>query len=211
VAAAAAPGGELRIVDSPHPYTSGGIEVNAVRAGRDIEILECGLINPEILRRAGLDPAEYSGWALGMGLDRLVMTLKDIPDVRYLRSANPRIAAQMRDLEPYREVSRQPAIRRDLSYCVPAGYVEEDISADIRAALGEQVTVLEEVQILSETPAADLPPAVRERLGCAPDQKNVLVRVTLRDLEGSITNAAANALYEQIYARVNYGSGGYAA
>jgi phenylalanyl-tRNA synthetase alpha chain len=52
---------------------------------------------------------------------------------------------------------------------------------------------------------------VRERLGCAPDQKNVLVRVTLRDLEGSITNAAANALYEQIYARVNYGSGGYAA
>jgi phenylalanyl-tRNA synthetase alpha chain len=211
VAAAAAPGWKLRIIDSPHPYTRGGIEVNAVRGDRDIEILECGLIGDEILRRAGLDPAKYSGWALGMGLDRLVMTLKNIPDVRYLRSVNPRIAEQMRDLAPYREVSSQPAIRRDMSYCVPAGYVEEDISADIRAALGERVEALEEVEILSETPAADLPVVARQRLGCASDQKNVLVRVTLRDLERSITNAEANALYERIYARVNYGSGGYSA
>ncbi len=98
VAATAAPGWHLRIVDSPHPYTRGGIEVNVVKDERDIEILECGLIKDEILAHAGLDPQTHSGWALGMGLDRLVMTLKGIPDIRYLRSTHPRIAKQMADL-----------------------------------------------------------------------------------------------------------------
>jgi len=209
VAAAAAPGWDLRIIDSPHPYTKEGIEVNAVRGEADIEILECGLINDEILAAAGLDPAAHSGWAMGMGLDRLVMTVKNIPDVRYLRSANPRIAAQMADLEAYREVSNQPAIRRDLSYSVPAGYVEEDVSANIREALGEAVNTLESVEILSETVYADLPDVARDRLGCEPNQKNVLVRITLRDLERSITNDEANRLYERVYAGVNKGSGGY--
>jgi phenylalanyl-tRNA synthetase alpha chain len=42
VSQVAAPGWKLRIVDSPHPYTKQGIEVNAVLNDRDIEILECG-------------------------------------------------------------------------------------------------------------------------------------------------------------------------
>jgi phenylalanyl-tRNA synthetase alpha chain len=209
VAAAPAPGWSLRIIDSPHPYTKQGIEVNAVLGEADIEILECGLINDEILRRAGLDPAAHSGWAMGMGLDRLVMTVKNIPHIRYLRSANPRIAAQMADLEPYGEVSNQPAIRRDLSYSVPAGYVEEDVSADIREALGEQTDLLESVEVLGVTPAAELPPAVRERLGCGPNQKNVLVRLTLRSLERTVTNEDANRIYERVYDKINRGGGGY--
>lgn len=205
----AAPGWSLRIIDSPHPYTEQGIEVNAVQGDRDIEIGEAGLINPEILRRAGLDPAIYSGWASGMGLDRLVITLKGLPDVRYLRSGNPEIARQMHDLEPYREVSNQPAIKRDLSYSVPQVYVEEDISDEIRQALGDRVKVLESVEILSETAYSQLPDIARERLGCQPRQKNILVRITLRDLERTITNQEANEIYEQIYAKINYGSGGY--
>lgn len=209
VAAVAAPEWKLRIEDSPHPYTMQGIEVNAVKDDRDIEILECGLINDEILVRAGLDPKTHSGWALGMGLDRLVMTIKEIPDVRYLRSANPRIVEQMTNLELYKEVSNQPAIKRDLSYSVPEEYVEEDISADIREALGDNLDTLESVEVLSETPYADLPEKVRERLGCNPKQKNVLVRITLRHLERSITNDEANQIYAQAYSLINKGTGGY--
>lgn len=209
VASTAAPGWKLRIEDSPHPYTNQGIEVNAVCGDRDIEILECGLIKEAILKNAGLDPKKHSGWALGMGLDRLVMTLKDIPDIRYLRSNNPRIAEQMTNLEPYIEVSNQPAIKRDMSYSVPLGYVEEDISSDIREALKDKVDTLEEVEILSETPYDSLPPIVRERLGCQPDQKNVLVRVTLRHLERSITNEEANEIYERAYKGINKGTAGY--
>jgi phenylalanyl-tRNA synthetase alpha chain len=209
VATTAAPGWQLRIVDTVHPYTEGGIEVNAVKGDRDIEILECGLIKAEILERAGLDPKAHSGWALGMGLDRLVMALKGLPDIRYLRSTNPKIAEQMANLEPYHEVSKQPAIKRDLSYCVPQRYVEEDISDDIRQALGDKLDTLESVEVLSETPYAELPEKIRQRLGCQPSQKNMLVRITLRHLERSITNKEANQIYETIYAKVNTGTGGY--
>lgn len=205
----ASPGWSLRIIESPHPYTKKGIEVNAVLGDKDIEILECGLINDHILSNAGLNPSEYSGWALGMGLDRLVMTLKGIPDIRYLRSKNSGIAAQMVDLLPYKEVSHQPSIKRDMSYCVPKAYVEEDINEDIRKALGTNMNILESVEVLSETPAEDLPDVILERLGCKPDQKNILVRITLRHLEKSLTNGQANKIYDDIYSKINYGSGGY--
>jgi len=211
VAKTAAPGWTLRIEDSPHPYTEQGIEVNACHGERDIEILECGLIKPRILRDAGLDPAQYSGWALGMGLDRLTMTLKDIPDIRYLRSANPRIAKQMHSLEPYVKVSLQPSIKRDMSYSVPSQYVEEDINEDIRRSLDEDMGILESVEVLSETQYDELPNVARDKLGINGDQKNVLVRITLRHLERSITNQEANGLYEQVYRYVNKGTGGYGA
>ncbi len=210
VASVAAPGWKLRIVDNPHPYTKEGIEVNAVKDGRDIEILECGLTSDQLLQNSGLEPEQYSGWALGMGLDRLVMTLKAIPDIRYLRSTNPDIAKQMVDLSLYNEVSHQPSIKRDMSYSVPAGYVEEDINEDIRNALGDNMNILESVEVLSETLAEQLPEKIRERLGCKPDQKNILVRITLRHLEKTLTNKQANDIYDDIYRTINHGTGGYA-
>lgn len=209
VADTAAPSWKLRIIDSPHPYTKQGIEVNAVLGDRDIEILECGLISDVLLKNAGLDPKTHSGWALGMGLDRLVMTLKDIPDVRYLRSTNPAIAKQMEHLEKYQEVSTQPAIQRDMSYSVPDTHVEEDINEDIRQALGDRENILESVEILSETAYKDLPLKIQERLGISSTQKNILVRITLRHLERSLKNQEANDIYDDIYSKINYGTGGY--
>lgn len=209
VAEVAAPGWHLRIEESPHPYTNEGIEVNAVKHDRDIEILECGLIKEQILINAGLDPSKYSGWALGMGLDRLVMTIKNIPDIRYLRSTNPKIASQMQDLDEYNEVSNQPAIVRDLSYCVPIEYVEEDISSDIRDAIGENIDALEEVEILSSTSYTSLPKKIQNRLGMNKTQKNVLVRITLRRLDRTLTNLEANNIYNDIYPTINKGAGGY--
>ncbi len=211
VAKTAAPDWKLRIEDSPHPYTNQGIEVNATKDDRDIEILECGLVKERILENSGLDPAVHSGWALGMGLDRLVMTIKDIPDIRYLRSNNPKIAVQMMNIDKYHEVSNQPAIKRDMSYCVPENYVEEDISAEIRNALKDNVDALEDVTILNQTNYSDLPDKIKVRLGIKPGQKNMLVRVTLRHLERTITNNEANKIYEQIYKDINYGTGGYSA
>jgi phenylalanyl-tRNA synthetase alpha chain len=210
IAEGLAPGWDLRIENNPHPYTNGGIEVNVTNPdGRDIEILECGLLGKDIIKRSGMDPEEVSGLASGLGLDRLVMTLKDIPDVRYLRSDNSRIAAQMYDLEEYRPVSLQPAILRDLSYSVPEEYVEEDISQEIESAIGADLSSLESVQLLSETEYSKLNPKVREKLGIKLKQKNVLVRITLRDLNRTLTKKEANQIYEKIYKKVNHGDGGY--
>lgn len=207
---ALAPGWDLRIIDSPHPYTNEGIEVNATHPdGRDIEILECGLLGKDIIKLNGIDPDKVSGLAAGPGLDRLAMTLKDLPDIRLLRSDNLKIKAQMYDLEEYRPVSLQPAITRDMSYSVPKEYVEEDISQEIESAIGKDIESLESVELLSETDYPTLNSIAREKLGIKLNQKNVLVRITLRNLNRTLTKEEANEIYERIYRKVNYGKGGY--
>lgn len=51
-----------------------------------IELLGCGMIHPNVLKEAGIDPNIYTGFAWGVGLDRLVMMKYDIEDVRYFES-----------------------------------------------------------------------------------------------------------------------------
>lgn len=51
-----------------------------------IELLGCGMIHPNVLRMAGIDPGVYTGFAWGGGIDRLVMMKYDIEDVRHFHS-----------------------------------------------------------------------------------------------------------------------------
>jgi phenylalanyl-tRNA synthetase alpha chain len=204
-----APGWRKRNVDKIHPYTTEGIEVNLVKGDKDIEILEGGLIHPQILINAGLDPNKYSGWAMGMGLDRLAMILKGIPDIRYLRSNNPRIRDQMYDLNKYIEVSLQPAIKRDMSYCIPISYVEEDIHQEIKKAIGNDERIIESIEILKEINYEQMDEEIRTKIGCTKKMKNILVRIILRDLEKTLTKKDANKIYELIYEKVNYGNNVY--
>jgi len=51
-----------------------------------IELLGCGMINPNVLKMAGIDPNEYTGFAWGVGIDRLVMMKQNIEDVRHFHS-----------------------------------------------------------------------------------------------------------------------------
>lgn len=52
-----------------------------------IELIGCGMIHPNVLREAGVDPEVYTGFAWGLGIDRLVMMKNGIEDVRYFESA----------------------------------------------------------------------------------------------------------------------------
>ena len=52
-----------------------------------IELLGCGLIHPNVLREAGIDPMIYTGFAWGFGIDRLVMMKHGIEDIRHFESA----------------------------------------------------------------------------------------------------------------------------
>jgi len=159
---------------------------------------------PELLSVAGLQ--EHSGLAMGLGLDRLLMLRKGIDDIRLLRVADPRIANQMLDLSPYRPVSSMPPIGRDLSIVVRDGATSEDLGDRVRAALGARADAIEAVEVAGETPYASLPPAVRARLQMMPDQKNVLLRVVLRDLTRTLTHTEANEMRDAIYAVVHEGS-----
>lgn len=54
---------------------------------RWIEMLGCGMIHPNVLREAGVDPEKYTGFAWGGGVERLVMVKQGIEDVRHFNSA----------------------------------------------------------------------------------------------------------------------------
>jgi phenylalanyl-tRNA synthetase alpha chain len=198
------PGLPYRHEPRVHPYTIGGRQVDALRDDVWVEIAECGLAHPDVLADAGL--RGYTGLALGIGLDRLLMLRKQIPDIRLLRSADPRIAGQMLDLLPYRPVSSQPAIRRDLSIAVNTDEDDETLGDQVREALGPDADAVEDVTILSSTPCADLPAAALARLGARPEQRNLLVRVVIRRLDRTLTDAQANDLRDRVYARLHRGT-----
>lgn len=213
VTGAALPGWTWRTSAAVHPYTEHGLQIDAAEpADRDngahnwLEIGECGLAAPRVLRDAGLDVATTTGLAMGLGLDRLVMLRKAIPDIRLLRARDPRIAEQMLDLARYRPVSAMPPVARDLSIAVDAGDTAEDLGDRVRAALGAHASAVESVEVVSQTPHDALPAAARARIGLAPGQHNLLVRVVLRDLERTLTAAEANALRDRIYAALHRGS-----
>jgi phenylalanyl-tRNA synthetase alpha chain len=203
---AACPDAEMIVLEAVHPYTVDGIEVYAQVGDKQIEVFEAGLIHPQVLRNAGVDPERFSGLALGMGVERLIMARKNLPDIRLIRSTDPRIIKQMTNMEPFKSVSDQPAMSRDISYCVDKNYSEEDICEKIRDAFGEHADLLEEVTIIGRTHYNDMPEIARVKLGAHPDQDNVLVRIILRHPDKTLTKSEANVLYTDAYPKLHEGS-----
>ncbi len=61
-----------------------------------IELCPCGMIHPQVLKNAGLDPEEVSGCAFGLGLDRMTMLSMGINDIRELNSGNLKLLKQFK-------------------------------------------------------------------------------------------------------------------
>jgi phenylalanyl-tRNA synthetase alpha chain len=201
---ALAPGRTHRSEPRQHPYTVDGRQVDVRDAAEWVEVWECGIAHPDVLARAGL--RDRHGLALGMGLDRLLMLRKGIPDIRLLRSSDPRVSSQLHDLEPFRPVSALPAVVRDLSIAVDADDDVELLGDRVRDALGDDADVIESVEVLSETGWLQLPDAAVRRLGMDASQKNVLVRLVIRPFERTLTDAAANALRDRVYVALHRGT-----
>ncbi|GAA0206937.1 hypothetical protein GCM10010492_00420 [Saccharothrix mutabilis subsp. mutabilis] len=202
VIGAALPGMRYRTVPAEHPYTTAGRQIDVLVDGSWLEVGECGLAARHVLSRAWL-PEEAHGLAMGLGLDRLLMLRKGVPDIRLLSATEPRVASQMLDLTPYRPVSKHPPITRDVSVAVAAEQDGETIGDVVRSVLGDLV---EEVVVLSETPVASLPPVAVARLGASVGQKNVLLRLVLRHLTRTLTDEEANAARDAVHAAVHEGA-----
>jgi phenylalanyl-tRNA synthetase alpha chain len=200
------PGRELRVEPATHPYTTDGLQIDVREGDTWVEIGECGLALPALLQESGLGDGHTTGLAMGVGLDRILMLRKGLDDIRLLRSTEPRIASQMLDLEPYRPVSAMPAVRRDLSLVLDEETTPEELGDRVRAALGARAELVESVEVRSETPYAALPAAAVRRLGIAPGQKNVLLRVVLCALDRTLTHEECNTLRDDIYAALHRGT-----
>jgi len=92
---------EIRFRPSFFPFTEPSMEadVRCARLGNEIrigegddwlEILGCGMIHPNVLKSAGIDPERYQGFAFGMGIDRIAMLKYGIPDLRAFFEADLR-------------------------------------------------------------------------------------------------------------------------
>ena len=67
------------------PFCENGCSVCS--GSKWIELLGCGMIHPNVLQAAGIDSNEYTGFAFGCGIDRLIMMKHQIEDIRHLESA----------------------------------------------------------------------------------------------------------------------------
>jgi phenylalanyl-tRNA synthetase alpha chain len=200
------PGAQWRSAPASHPYTSRGLQIDVRTDTGWVELAECGLAAPHVLATGGLAPARHTGLALGMGLDRALMLRKGVPDIRLLRAADPPIAEQMLDLRPWRAVSALPAVRRDLSIVLDGAAVDPELLGDrVRTALGPDADALESLAVLAATPHAELPAPARARLGTRPGEVNVLLRLVLRPVDRTLTDAEANAVRDRVYAALHEG------
>ncbi|MCB9809340.1 phenylalanine--tRNA ligase subunit alpha [Candidatus Nomurabacteria bacterium] len=73
------------------PFVEPGVEVDLKFQDTWLEMLGAGMVHPNVLRNVGIDPEEYSGFAFGMGIDRLAMMKLQIPDVRLFYTGDLRL------------------------------------------------------------------------------------------------------------------------
>lgn len=97
---------ETRYRPSYFPFVEPGLEVDVrclVCQGKGcpickhsgwLEIAGAGMIHPEVLRNGGIDPEDYSGFAWGMGLERLVLIMHGIKDIRFFTENDLRFLRQ---------------------------------------------------------------------------------------------------------------------
>lgn len=74
---------EVRFRPSYFPFTEPSAEVDVKgKNGKWLEVLGCGMVHPNVLRSVGIDPERYSGFAFGMGVERLTMLRYGVNDLR---------------------------------------------------------------------------------------------------------------------------------
>jgi phenylalanyl-tRNA synthetase alpha chain len=89
----------LRFRPSYFPFVEPGVEIDMAWEKKDgevsyLEIAGAGVVHPEVLRNGGIDPEKYSGFAFGMGLDRLAMLKYGVNDLRLFFENDLRFLAQ---------------------------------------------------------------------------------------------------------------------
>jgi phenylalanyl-tRNA synthetase alpha chain len=92
---------EVRFRPSFFPFVEPGVEVDMMLKDSDsklankwIEVMGAGMVHPNVLKAAGIDAEKYSGFAFGIGIDRLAVMKYGIDDIRHLYSGDLRFVNQ---------------------------------------------------------------------------------------------------------------------
>jgi len=168
------------------PYTDPSLEMEVEIAGRWIEVLGCGIMTDTIIKNLGLDPNEWSNWAFGFGLERLAIISMDLPDIRLLWSLDERVIKQLKLGNKFVEVSKYPAIVRDISFVVPNTFISNDYFDLVRENAPDLV---EEVKLLDKYENA-------EKFGV--EKISYAFRITYRSLDRTLISTEIDELHKKI-------------
>ncbi len=83
---------KIRLRPSYFPFTEPSVEVDVWFPAQQkwLEVMGAGMVHPNVLQNAGVDPKKYQGFAFGLGVERFVMIKYGIPDVRLFHSGDIR-------------------------------------------------------------------------------------------------------------------------
>lgn len=76
------------------PFTEPSAEVDVQWQGKWLEVMGCGMVDPNVLKAVGYDPEIYTGFAAGLGVERFAMILHEIDDIRRLYNSDLRFLGQ---------------------------------------------------------------------------------------------------------------------
>lgn len=171
------------------PYTDPSIEMEIKWDDKWVEILGAGIPHPQVIKNLGLDSEKYTGWAFGFGADRLAMIKMRIPDIRLLRSDDPRVTKQYSSLENiYEPVSKYPAVVRDISFVVDADKfnIFEYYELIREVAGGDYVEEMEQIDKYEN----------EERFGKG--KVSYAFRITYRHLDKTLTKEEVDAMHKKL-------------
>ncbi|MDX9696500.1 MAG: hypothetical protein RBT49_11980 [Bacteroidales bacterium] len=119
------PGKAYRFLNDYFPFTHPSLQVEVKQGAEWMEVLGAGVIQPKILENCQI---EGQAWAFGLGIDRLLLSYCNIPDIRYLWTLDARFINQFKKgLTTFKEYSKYPPVIKDVSFWVNQ-YVETDES-----------------------------------------------------------------------------------
>ncbi|MDC0838665.1 phenylalanine--tRNA ligase subunit alpha, partial [Limnoraphis robusta] len=84
----------IRFRASYFPFTEPSAEVDLEWQGKWLEVLGCGMVDPNVLEAVGYDPQKYTGFAAGFGVERFAMVLHQLDDIRRVYASDLRFLRQ---------------------------------------------------------------------------------------------------------------------
>lgn len=168
------------------PYTDPSLEMEVEVDGRWMEVLGCGIMTDNLMHNLGVDPAKWSNWAFGFGLERLAIISMALPDIRLLWSQDERVKKQLKLGNKFKEVSKFPPITRDISFVVSKDFVPNnyfDLIRDLGGDLVEEVTLLDKYEN-------------SEKFG--PDKMSYTYRIVYRSNERTLKTEEIDPIQEKI-------------
>lgn len=176
-----------RFLEDTFPYTDPSLQIEVQVSGEWLEIMGGGMPRKDVLKNFGLEG--YNGWAFGFGLERLAIISMKLPDIRLLWSDDERVKKQLKLGQEFSQVSKYPAVVRDISFIVDAKFAPNDYFDLVRDIVGD---LAEEMALVDTYENA-------AKFGAG--KKSYAYRITYRSLDRTLTDAEVNALHKKLEGR----------